>query len=53
MSWLMDQIDARKKAKERNEKDNPPAGYAYIAHAYPETAWGGQEKGWVVTLKKI
>jgi hypothetical protein len=47
---LISQSAARQQARELNEAGDYPAGMVNIAHPVPVNSWGGQEKGWSVSL---
>lgn len=45
---LMVQLEARHEAERRNAAGEVAVGKVAVATTYPQDAWGGQEKGWIV-----
>lgn len=49
---LLTQVEARRLARRLNESGDVVEGHVNVAHTVPVSAWGGQEKGWAVSLVK-
>lgn len=51
---LLTQTEARRQAAALNLTWNVTGtGVCHVAHPVPEGSWGGQEKGWSVSLKPV
>lgn len=47
---LLTQTEARAEARKLNEAGDHPEGLVNIAQTVPAQAWGGEERGWTVSL---